>query len=384
MIITTVSEFGKIKSIKIQLIGIWQKAVVEFAELGQADLLVSKWSFLIGKDSVHIVKVVRDHETWALRDRFRVLLFILPVGTMAHNLGTLLDKTGKKTCIINRSLETGNKICCAVISFESNDNLEFVFRTELILGGIKLFWARIDLIQCKKCRKFGHSAMKYDAFVVFLPKPSRTFKRITSDRRCLQLAKLYKKKSVLISRSTAFGGKFWTQMVTLAGLSGGLCFSSGSSSSSSLSLSGASDSDSGFSLTSANTSSLNAYLATLECSLELLMDQVSGILKKLSGMELKSTATPSSIPSLFTPTFLVPHLDGDMVLDNIILASTLSLLAVDNMVHDFSSSFSKILISKVGGLESKMVAFEVLIGLVLEKLNCLCSGVGSLALLLSQ
>ncbi|KAG9297584.1 hypothetical protein G9A89_007659 [Geosiphon pyriformis] len=42
MIITAVFKFGKIKSIKIQLIGMWQKAVVEFAELDQANLLASK------------------------------------------------------------------------------------------------------------------------------------------------------------------------------------------------------------------------------------------------------------------------------------------------------------------------------------------------------
>ncbi|KAG9299260.1 hypothetical protein G9A89_013908 [Geosiphon pyriformis] len=36
MIIAAVSEFGIIKSIKIQLVGMWQKAVVEFADLDQA------------------------------------------------------------------------------------------------------------------------------------------------------------------------------------------------------------------------------------------------------------------------------------------------------------------------------------------------------------
>ncbi|KAG9296726.1 hypothetical protein G9A89_001358 [Geosiphon pyriformis] len=47
MIVTALAEFGEIKSIKIQLIGLWQKAVVEFAELGQAEQLAAKWSFLI-------------------------------------------------------------------------------------------------------------------------------------------------------------------------------------------------------------------------------------------------------------------------------------------------------------------------------------------------
>ncbi|KAG9298237.1 hypothetical protein G9A89_002725 [Geosiphon pyriformis] len=42
MIVAIVSEFEQIKSIKIQLIGMWQKTVVEFAESNQANLLASK------------------------------------------------------------------------------------------------------------------------------------------------------------------------------------------------------------------------------------------------------------------------------------------------------------------------------------------------------
>ncbi|KAG9293876.1 hypothetical protein G9A89_019214 [Geosiphon pyriformis] len=372
MIITAIFEFGKIKLIKIQLIRMWQKTVVKFAELSQTDLLASKWSFLIGKDSVHVAKAVEDHETWALRDPFRALLFTLPVGTTAHDFGTLLDRAGGKTCIINRSLETGNRICCAVVDFESDDDLESAFHTEPIFGGLKHFWARMNLVWCEKCGKFGYSAIEYDISVASPPKPLRTFKKIASDECCLQLAKLYEKKSVPISYSAAFDGKSWAQVVTLVGPSGGFHFSFGSSSS--LPLSGASDSNSGSLFTSANISSLNAHLATLECFLELLTDQVSGILKKLSGMKLKSTVTSSSVPSLSTLTFLVPHLNVDMVLDDMTLASALPLSAVDDIVHNSSSSFSKVLIFKVSGLESKMVAFEVSIGLVLERLDCLYSG----------
>ncbi|KAG9301357.1 hypothetical protein G9A89_018029 [Geosiphon pyriformis] len=326
--------------------------VAAFAELGQANLLVSKWLFLIGKNSVRIVKVVEDCETWALRDWFRALLFTLLVRTMAHDLKTLLDGAGGKTCIINRFLKTGNRIYCAVVSFESNNDLESAFHMKPILGGIKLFWTKMDLVWCEKCRKFGHSALKCNAFV---------------------LAKLYEKKNVPISHPTAFGGKSWAQVVTLAGPSDGLYFSS--SSGSSLSLSGASDSDSSFLFILANTLSLNAHLATLEHSLELLIDQVSSILKKLSGMELKSMATPSSISLPATSTSLVLHLNMDMVLNDMTLTSAPSLLAVNDVVHDSSSSFSKILTSKVGRLESKMVAFKVSIGSVLERLDHLCFGV---------
>ncbi|KAG9301921.1 hypothetical protein G9A89_020965 [Geosiphon pyriformis] len=345
MIVAAVSEFGKIKSIKIQLIGMWQKAVVD-------------------KDSVHIVKAVGDHKTWASRDQFRALLFTLLVGMTAHDLGTLLEKTGEKTCIINRSLETGNRICCAVVGFESDDNLESAFHTELILGEVKLSWAKMDLVWCEKCKKFDHSALKCDVSVASLFEPLRIFKKIAFDGHCLQLAKLYEKKGVSISCPA---------VVLLAGPSDGPHFSSGSSSS--LSLSGASDSNIGSPLTSDNNSSLNAHLATLECSLELLMNQVSGILKKLGGIELVLMAIPSSVSSLATLLSLVLYLDVDMAVDNMLLASAPPLSAVDDVVHDSSLSFFKVLTSKVGGLELKIVAFEVLISLVLERLNHLCSGV---------
>ncbi|KAG9285158.1 hypothetical protein G9A89_004373 [Geosiphon pyriformis] len=331
MIVATVFKFGEIKSIKIQLIEMWQKTVVEFAELGQANSLVSKWLFLIGKNSVQVAKAVKECKTWASRDQFRVLLFILLVGTMAHDFGTLLNRAGGKTCIINRSLETGNRIRCA---------------------------ARMDLVQYEKCGKFGHSALECNASVASPFKLLRTFKR---------LAKLYEKKSVSISHPTAFGSKSWTQVVSLAGPFGGLCFSSGSSSSALLS--NVSDLDSSSFLASANDFSLNTHLATLKCSLELLMDQVSGILKKLGDMELVPKATSSDVFSLATPTSLVPLLDIDMVLKYKMLASAPHLSTANNVVHGSGLSLSKVLTSKVGRLESKMVAFEVSIGLVLEKLD---------------
>ncbi|KAG9299548.1 hypothetical protein G9A89_020719 [Geosiphon pyriformis] len=341
MIIIAVSEFGEIKLIKIQLIGMWQKAVVEFAELSQADLLASKWSFLIGKNSVRIAKA------------FRALLFTLPIEMMVHDLETLLEKSGGKICIINRSLKTGNRIHCAVIGFEFNNNLESTFHIEPIFG------------------RFDHSALECDIPVVFPSGPPRTFKKIASDEHCLQLAKLYEKKGVLISYPIAFGGKFWAQVVSFVGPSNGPHFSSGSSAS--FPLSDASGSNIGSPLISDNNSSLNAHLAILECSLELLMDRVSGILKKLSDMKLVLMVTFFSVFSLVTSPSLVLHLDVDMTVDDMSLASAPPLSAVDDVIHGFSSSFSKILASKVSKLESKMVSFEVLIGSVLERLDCLCS-----------
>ncbi|KAG9286499.1 hypothetical protein G9A89_014665 [Geosiphon pyriformis] len=320
MIIAAVSKFGEIKSIKIQLIGMWQKAVVKFAELDQANLLASKWLFLIGKDSVHIAKAVGDCKTWALRDQFRALLFTLLVKITVHDLETFLERTGGKTCIINKSLKTGKKICCAVVGFEFDDNPESVFRMELILGGIKLFWARMDL--------FGHFALKCDAPVASPSKPSRTFKRVVSNEHCLQLAKLYEKKSVPIFCPAAFGSKSWAQVVLFAGSSDGFHFVFG------------------FGSPFSGTLGLN--------------DSLSFVLQH------KISAT--SFSSLLKVSATLIATKENLVLDMVMNDSELVLLLPSSTFPSVSTlglSSSKVLTTKVGSLKSKLVALKTSVSSVL-------------------
>ncbi|KAG9302815.1 hypothetical protein G9A89_009592 [Geosiphon pyriformis] len=305
IIVTTVSEFGEIKSIKIQLIGMWQKTVVKFAELDQANL-----------------------------DQFRALLFTLLVGTTAHDLGTLLEKAGKKTCVINRSLGTGNRICCAVVGFESDNDLEFAFCMELILGS--------------KCGKFGYSALECDTPVAPTFKSlKKTFIRIVSNEHHLQLAKLYEKKSVSIFHSAAFDGKSWAQMVLFADSSDGLYFASGSGSF----LSG--------------TSGLN-----------------NGIPPVLQhGIDATSFNFPPKVSAILIAA--KEDLVVDVVMDNSELVLLFPLSTFPSILTlDLSSS--KVLTTKVGCLESKLVALKVFISSVLAKLELICAGSSSLAFFSSQ
>ncbi|KAG9304151.1 hypothetical protein G9A89_019713 [Geosiphon pyriformis] len=57
---TVLSEFGIIKLIKMQLVGLWQKAVVEFEQLDHADLVTAEWSILIGKDAICVARADSD------------------------------------------------------------------------------------------------------------------------------------------------------------------------------------------------------------------------------------------------------------------------------------------------------------------------------------
>ncbi|KAG9290476.1 hypothetical protein G9A89_002451 [Geosiphon pyriformis] len=333
MIVTAVSEFGEIKSIRIQLIGMWQKAVVEFAKSSQADQLASKWSFLIRKDSVRVARTVEDRDVWASRNHYRALLFTLPMGTTAHDLGTLLDKVGGKTCVINRLLETGNRFHCTVMCFESADNLNSVFLTEPILGGVWLSWTRFDLVCCGKCERLGHSAFECNTSNVSPPEFPSLSRKPAFNANCLQLVRL-------------FGSGVFSL--------------------------GVSDLGGGPPLLTNDNSSLNTYLASLEHSLELLLDQISGIVCRLSSMNLVPlTSPPSSLSILDIPAAT----SFDMILDDTshdpVVALSLPLIGLD-----LGSSSSKVLTSKVGSLEFKLVALNISVGVILGKLDQLCTSSG--------
>ncbi|KAG9291166.1 hypothetical protein G9A89_013038 [Geosiphon pyriformis] len=353
MIVAVVSEFGEIKLIKIQLIGLWQKAV--------AVSLANKWSFLIGKDSVCVAMAVSDRETWASRDQFRVLLFTLLMGTTAHNLGDLLERAGEKTCVINWLLETDNRVHCAVVCFDSDE-------------------ARLNLVCCEWCGKFGYSALECDAEVVSALKSLKFFIRLANLDTRLQLAKLYAKKNVPISCPVAFGGKFWAQVVSVALVSHGFRAGSGFSSSSSgaLSLGGAPP------LLPVVNSPLSARLVLLERSVELLSEQISNILSRLDNIGLallvsSSQMALSVVVSQFPISVLLvvvnSDLDFNMAVDDLFVQPTFFSLGVTDLLLGLSSS--KVLTSKVGGLESKLVAFDIFVGSILAKLDQLCADSGS-------
>ncbi|KAG9287891.1 hypothetical protein G9A89_017486 [Geosiphon pyriformis] len=345
-------------------------AVVEFTKLKQAKQLVLKWSFLIEKNSVHMAMAVGDHDTWMSRDHFRALLFTLPVGTTAYDFGVLLERAGRKTCVINCSLETGNWTCCAIVGFKSENELECAFYTEPIFGGMKLSWVRLDLVQCKKYGNFRHLALECDAFDTLVSALSKkTYKKTASEEVCVQLARLYAKKNVLISYLTVFDSKSWAQIVSFASSSGGLLFESGSGSGSFFS--GVSDMSGGFLLTLINNLSLNACLLFLKHSLELLGDQVSGILHKLDSMDLVPLVSLSSSNSPVTLMNVELNSNSDIVLKSSVVVS-----AHFFVVSALGLSSSKILTTKVGCLESKLVAFEASIGSVLVKLDQLCASLG--------
>ncbi|KAG9286867.1 hypothetical protein G9A89_012417 [Geosiphon pyriformis] len=335
----------------------------------------SDWAVVIKKIFMNTLKkmIVTALAEFALRDWFRALLFTLPMRMTAHNLGTFLEKAGGKTCIINHLLDFDNKIHCAVIGFKSKNAMESAYRTELIFSSVKLSWTRLDLVCCKRCGFFGHSALECGALLAFTPKSSKVVRKVALEEHCFWLAKLYAKKTVPIFDSATFDSKSWAQIMLFNSFSDGsspcvvfsVPFGSGLFSGARISL-----------VISAfpSDSVLHDCLSSLEHSLKLLADQVFDILRKLSYIELVPLASLSLVLLPIAFTSLVMGMDSDMTLDDVLIHSIPLLMVVTNIVANISLSNSKILTTKVEGLESKMVALEVSVESILERLDCLCSG----------
>ncbi|KAG9299405.1 hypothetical protein G9A89_014054, partial [Geosiphon pyriformis] len=306
-------------------------------------------SFLIEKNSVRVAKAMGDRDIWAFRDCFRALLFTLLVGTTAHDLSNLLNKTSGRICIINCLLNTGNRVCCAVVGFKSENDLNFAFLTEPVFGGVCLSWTMLDLVQCGKCGRLGHLALECNTSDMLSSDLLNIFnKRHAPGVDCFQLAKLYAKKNA--------------QVVSLASLSGGS--PSGSGLGVGFSPHTTSDLGDGSLSSTITNSSLNVCLASLECSLELLADQVSDILRKLSFVELVSMVPSSGAPLLVGSVPLASVLDSDMALDGELALFNPHSPSID-MSAGFNLSSSRVLTTKVDGLESKMLALETSVSSVL-------------------
>ncbi|KAG9284820.1 hypothetical protein G9A89_003743 [Geosiphon pyriformis] len=324
---------------------------VEFKLAEIAGMVTSKWSVFMSKDSMQVALTTEDKLSWTL-------LYILPVGTMAHDLSDLLEFYDGKTYFIGRN--PVSYICdrCAIVCFDDKAVKLAAVSTIPIFKGVSLHWASLVLTSCAKCKQLGH--IHADCSVG--GSSGARGKRVVSDQNQIRLAGIYKKKSAPIACPVLFGGKIWAQV---AGGTPSYVFLSGSS---------GYDLHSGLVPPSVISdplvvSCLSNRLAILEHSLELLANRVEFL--------WCGFLAPSSLVSPFVVSAaLGSEVDSDMIVDNALSSSSITPPVTDDAVVNLSASGSKVLTAKVGGLETKLVALEASVGSVLDKLNLLCSGLG--------
>ncbi|KAG9296060.1 hypothetical protein G9A89_011912 [Geosiphon pyriformis] len=269
---TVLSKFGVIKAIKMQLIGLWQKAVVKFERSDQADLVAAEWSILIRKDAVRVAKAVLDRETWDTRDQHRALLYTLSMGTNAHNIWDFVRSVGGKTCIIDRHSVTYAWARCAVVCFDSAESLDAAVGTTPVLRNANLRWSCLISAKCAKCKKLGH--MSLDCAVGGKFSSGSLLCRVLSDMDKSRLATIYAKHSAPIAHPVFFGGLSWAKIAcgssSLPISSQNVLVDNGSSSEMKLSL--------------LVTMEVNNRFAALEHSLISFAEQVGKLAKRLDAL----------------------------------------------------------------------------------------------------
>ncbi|KAG9305077.1 hypothetical protein G9A89_007717 [Geosiphon pyriformis] len=266
---TALSEFGVNKAIKMQLIGLWQKAIVEFKQSDQADLATAEWSILIGKDAVCVARANSDKEAWDVRDQHRVLLYTLPMETTAHNIWDFVRSVGEKTCIIDHHSITYAQARCATVCFDSAESLDAAVGTTPVLRNTNLHWSCLISAKCTKYEKLGHISLSC-AVGEKLPSGS-SLRRVFSDMDKSRLATIYAKRSAPVARPVFFGGLSWVKVARRCSsppLSGqNVVVNNGSSSEMKPSLQVAME--------------VNDRFAALECNLASLAEQVGKLAKRL-------------------------------------------------------------------------------------------------------
>ncbi|KAG9292351.1 hypothetical protein G9A89_015221 [Geosiphon pyriformis] len=208
---TAVSEFDKIVKIKIQLVGLWQKAIVKIEDLNQTDFLAAKWSILIGKNVVRVARADVDKQTWDSKDKFRVLFYTLLIGMNTHNLWDFLSLVGGKTCVIGCNSVNYTHARCATVGFESEEVLLQTMANTPVIRDVGFYWSCLSSAVCSFCGSLGHTSLAYKlAGASSIPKSKRT-PILAQD--WFRLAKIYERKSALISHLLAFGGKTWVSVI---------------------------------------------------------------------------------------------------------------------------------------------------------------------------
>ncbi|KAG9289724.1 hypothetical protein G9A89_014459 [Geosiphon pyriformis] len=197
---TALFEFGSVVLIKMQLVRLWQKAVVEFIQLDQADLVADKWSILIRKNAIRVAKANLDKKLWDTRDWHKALLYTLLMGTNTHDIWDFIGSVGGKTCARY-----------TIVCFDSAASINAVMEITPVLKGTNLWWAHLDSAKCAKYENLGHTSLSCS--VGRKTFPGGLAHRILSKDNKSRLASIYARCFAPISRPVSFGGVLWANVV---------------------------------------------------------------------------------------------------------------------------------------------------------------------------
>ncbi|KAG9298456.1 hypothetical protein G9A89_003679 [Geosiphon pyriformis] len=135
------SVFGSITCVVLKPAGIWQYVVIYFEKLNSAVSALKHWSILVGKNSVRILSLI-----------------------------------GGQTCFIPRSPGSGYRSQFALVTFDSQGNLNSAVVKTSTLRKCHIWWKTPGCWHCFMCQKMSHLAVDCKIFPPSTPKILKVFK----------------------------------------------------------------------------------------------------------------------------------------------------------------------------------------------------------------
>jgi prefoldin subunit 5 len=151
------SKYGEIKFIRMQTIGMWQSANIEYTNQEDFDKLSMRWSIPFKADLIRIYPFLNTKEVKQERSKFVLRLINLPPGTTGYDMRDIIRQSKAQTCYIPRNNRYLRKRF-AILSFRSQEALDEASNLQTFLGNTELQWLSLETKTCTICSNPNHSA----------------------------------------------------------------------------------------------------------------------------------------------------------------------------------------------------------------------------------
>ncbi|KAG9290534.1 hypothetical protein G9A89_020904 [Geosiphon pyriformis] len=133
------SVFGSVARVVLKPAGIWQYVVVYFEKLDSAVSALKHWSILVDKDSAKLVN-------------------LLP-GCTAFEISDMISQIGGRTCFISHSPDSNHRSQFALVTFDSQDDLNSAVVKTSTLRKCHIWWETSGCWRCFRCQEMGYLAI---------------------------------------------------------------------------------------------------------------------------------------------------------------------------------------------------------------------------------
>jgi hypothetical protein len=195
---TVFSKYGEIKSLRLQTIGMWQSANIEFTNQEEYDKLATRWAIPMKADLIRIFPFLNTNSIKEERNQHVLKLTNLPPATTGYDLQEIIKDSKAQTCYIPRTNNYRRKRF-AILSFKSEEDMEAARDSFPTLGNTELTWVETSTKTCAVCSSIEHLAKECP---IKQQQTHQALKKKENDRKFGHLYNRYRPIGVKTTKTT--------------------------------------------------------------------------------------------------------------------------------------------------------------------------------------